>query len=87
MSIKIITDSTSDIGLAEARSLGISVVLLKTVFEDGEYLDGVDLTAESSTKNRQKPNSYQQQLSLHLQTLKMSTETLWKMKMMILLPY
>ena len=52
MSIKIITDSTSDIGLAEARSLGISVVLLKTVFEDGEYLDGVDLTAEEFYKKQ-----------------------------------
>jgi DegV family protein with EDD domain len=46
MGIRIVTDSTADIGSEEAKKLGISVVPLKTVFEDGVYRDGIDMTAE-----------------------------------------
>ena len=46
MGVKIITDSTSEISLAEAKNLGIRVVPLKTVFADGEYRDGIDLQPE-----------------------------------------
>ena len=42
--IKIITDSASDILQDEAKQLNISVLPLKTIFSDGEYLDGVNLS-------------------------------------------
>lgn len=44
MSVKIITDSASDITQARAAELGIEVMPLTTVFGDREYLDGVTLT-------------------------------------------
>lgn len=44
MSITIITDSTADLTREECAQTGVKVVPLKTIFADGEYLDGVDLT-------------------------------------------
>ncbi len=44
MSVKIITDSASDITRARAAELGIEVIPMTTVFKDVEYLDGVTLT-------------------------------------------
>jgi DegV family protein with EDD domain len=46
MTIKIITDSTSDIGQELAQSLGITVVPIYVRFGDRVYRDGVDLTNE-----------------------------------------
>jgi DegV family protein with EDD domain len=46
MGIKIVTDSTTEIRQEEAKKLGISVVPLKTIFGEVEYLDGIDLTPE-----------------------------------------
>jgi len=46
MSIKIITDSTSDISSELAESLGITVVPVYVRFGDKVYRDGVDLTNE-----------------------------------------
>ena len=43
MSIRIITDSASDITQAEAKELNLTVIPLKTIFGDREYLDGVTL--------------------------------------------
>ena len=47
MGITILTDSTSEILPAEARKRNLVVIPIKTVFEDGVYLDGIDLTAET----------------------------------------
>ena len=46
MSIRILTDSASDFTAAEKQELHIEVLPLTTVFPDGEYRDGVDLTPE-----------------------------------------
>ncbi|MEA4920902.1 MAG: DegV family protein [Clostridiaceae bacterium] len=46
MSVRIVTDSSSDITQAEARALGITVVPLKVIFDDTEYRDGIDITNE-----------------------------------------
>lgn len=46
MGVKIITDSTSDIGHELAESLGITVVPIYLRFGDKVYRDGVDLTNE-----------------------------------------
>jgi len=46
MGIKIITDSTTEISQEEAKELNITVVPLKTIFGDAEYLDGIDLSPE-----------------------------------------
>lgn len=43
MSIKIITDSTSDISQKEAKELNITVLPLHVIFADAEYADGIDL--------------------------------------------
>ena len=43
MSVKIITDSASDITQAEAALWGIDVLPLKTIFGEEEFLDGVTL--------------------------------------------
>ncbi|HWT27665.1 MAG TPA: DegV family protein [Mobilitalea sp.] len=47
MAIRIITDSTSDINVDEARKLEISVVPLKVIFGDKEYKEGIEITIES----------------------------------------
>lgn len=46
MSVRIVTDSSSDITQTEARALGITVVPLKVIFDGVEYRDGVDITNE-----------------------------------------
>ena len=47
MSIRIITDSASDITQAEAKEMNLTVIPLKTIFGDREYLDGVTLDHET----------------------------------------
>ena len=47
MSIRIMTDSTSDIGPERAREWGITLVPLKVIFGKDEYLDGVDLPLDA----------------------------------------
>ena len=44
MSIRIITDSASDILQSDAEKMGITVLPLKTIFSTGEYIDGVTLS-------------------------------------------
>ncbi len=44
MSVKIIVDSTSDIGIERAKELGLIFKPMKTYFGDDEYLDGINLT-------------------------------------------
>lgn len=46
MSVRIITDSASDIYQSEAQQMGIDVLPLKTIFGTEEYLDGVNLSHE-----------------------------------------
>ena len=43
MSIRIITDSASDITQAEAKELNLTVIPLRTIFGEHEYLDGVTI--------------------------------------------
>ena len=44
--IKIITDSTSDISIEEAKELGIEIVPMTVTFENESFKDGIDLTNE-----------------------------------------
>lgn len=44
MSVKIITDSGSDISQEYAAQIGVRVIPLVFRFSDGEYLDGVDMS-------------------------------------------
>jgi len=46
MGIRIIADSTTEITQKEAAELNITIVPLKSIFGDKEYLEGVDLTPE-----------------------------------------
>lgn len=46
MSIKIITDSTSDISMELAKEMDITIVPLRVIFDEQEYFDGVDITNE-----------------------------------------
>ena len=46
MSIRIITDSTTDINREQAQQLDITVVPLKVIFNDREYKEGIDITIE-----------------------------------------
>jgi len=46
MTVKVITDSVSDLPPGVAEELGISVVPLNVRFGDEVYRDGIDLTAE-----------------------------------------
>ena len=50
MSVKIITDSTSDIRYDEVEKLGIKVVPLNVSFGDETYKDSVDITVEDFYK-------------------------------------
>lgn len=44
MAVRILVDSASDIGAAEAKELGVVMIPLLVGFGDEEYYDGVDLT-------------------------------------------
>jgi DegV family protein with EDD domain len=61
MTIKIVTDSVSDIPQAVASELGITVVPLNVVFNAVTYRDGVDITTdefyERLAKDRQLPTT------------------------------
>ncbi len=46
MTVKIVTDGSSDIPKEIAEELDITVVPLTVVFGDEAYLDGVDITAD-----------------------------------------
>lgn len=46
MSVRIISDSTSDIGGTKAKEWGVTLVPLKVLFGEMEYKDGVDLTLD-----------------------------------------
>lgn len=46
MSIRIITDSTSDFTPQQAQQQNIDVVPLKVIFSDAEYRDGLDITLD-----------------------------------------
>ncbi len=47
MSVKIITDSTSDILLEDAYNMGVDVVPLKVIIGEEEYRDGIDISKEA----------------------------------------
>ena len=44
MSVKIITDSTSDIQREEAEKLGLGMVPLKVIMDGETYRDGIDIS-------------------------------------------
>ncbi len=46
MAVRIITDSAADVSEEFAREHGIAVAPLKTIFPDGEYVQGVNLSAQ-----------------------------------------
>lgn len=46
MAVRIITDSTSDIGLKNAKELGVDILPLTVHFGEEEYIDGVNLSNE-----------------------------------------
>jgi len=46
MGIRIITDSTSDISLTQAKKMNITIVPIKVIFGDKEYKEGVEITME-----------------------------------------
>jgi DegV family protein with EDD domain len=51
MTVKIVTDSVSDISPAIAEELGITVVPLQIIFGSQTYRDGVDLTTDEFYSN------------------------------------
>jgi DegV family protein with EDD domain len=61
MTVRIVTDSVSDIPKNVAAELGITVVPLNVVFDAVTYRDGVDITTdefyERLAKNRQLPST------------------------------
>jgi DegV family protein with EDD domain len=46
MGVRIITDSTSDINLEQAKQLGVTIVPLKVIFGDKEYKEGIEITMD-----------------------------------------
>lgn len=50
MGIRIMSDSTSDIGLMRAKEWGVTLIPLKVIFGEEEYLDGVDMQLEEFYK-------------------------------------
>jgi len=50
MTVRVVTDSTSDLGLDRARDLGITVVPLSVLFGEEALLDGVEITADQFFK-------------------------------------
>lgn len=43
MAVQIITDSTCDLTLEEARNLNVHMIHMRVVFEDAVYSDGIDI--------------------------------------------
>ena len=62
--IRIITDSTSDIGLDYAKELNIEIVPLKVIFNTAEYKDRIDLQPKSFMNYWKTVMHYQQHLNL-----------------------
>ena len=58
MSVKISTDSASDILQSDAKKLGIEILPLKTIFKDQEYLDGVNISHEEFYKKLIETNEF-----------------------------
>ena len=54
MTIRIVTDSASDISLEEAEDLGIEIVPLSVRFGEAEYTDLVDLSVSDFTEDGRK---------------------------------
>ena len=50
MAVRIITDSTSDINLEQAKDMGITIVPLKVIFGDKEYKEGIEITIDGFYK-------------------------------------
>lgn len=50
MAIRIITDSTSDISLEQAKDMGVTIVPLKVIFSDKEYKEGIEITIDGFYK-------------------------------------
>jgi DegV family protein with EDD domain len=46
MGVRIITDSTSDISLEQAKQLGVTIVPLKVIFADKEYKEGIEISID-----------------------------------------
>jgi DegV family protein with EDD domain len=46
MGVRIITDSTSDISLEQAKQLGVAIVPLKVIFGEKEYKEGIEITID-----------------------------------------
>ncbi|MBQ4049254.1 MAG: DegV family protein [Clostridia bacterium] len=57
MSIKILTDSASDISREDAQKMGIEIAPLKISFGEEQYYDGVDLTPNEFYKKLVKSKS------------------------------
>lgn len=55
--IALLTDSCADIPQADIRKYGIFVVPLKLIFSDGEYADGVDISA-AEVYRRTRPRTF-----------------------------
>lgn len=82
MSIKIITDSTSDISQKEAKELNITVLPLHVIFADGEYTDGIDLMPDEFydklVKSQSLPSTSQltpEQYLPHFESAKNNNDT------------
>ena len=50
MKINIVTDSGADFTPAEINELALKMIPLKVSFEDGDYLDGVNLFTDEFYK-------------------------------------
>lgn len=46
MGIRIITDSTSDISLEQGKTMGITIVPLKVIFQEQEYREGIEISMD-----------------------------------------
>ncbi|WP_099188737.1 DegV family protein [Tepidibacter mesophilus] len=57
MSIKIVTDSLSDLPKNLIKEFDIEVLPLMVIFEDAEYRDGIDLTSEEFYKKLRASSS------------------------------
>ena len=46
MAVHIITDSTSDLSAEDLQKLNVHMIHMRVIFEDGTYVDGVDITKD-----------------------------------------
>lgn len=77
MSVQIIVDSAADFEEESIRRYGLMVVPLKTIFSDGEYVEGETITRAEFYQKLKETGRSPKPARRHPMTLSRSTKRCW----------